>query len=143
MIYNVVIEGQTIPVPEEVGTNDEAVKRALTPFFPEAANALITRIDNKQGTTTINVVKRAGSKGTGLAALIACEGGKNPAIALYEKIETMEQAGYLDYLQALAMDEQINQSLADGEEQAQAVKFAAKRLALSTARPAPLVIQGF
>lgn len=140
MIYNVVIEGQTIPVPEEIGTSDEAVKRALTPFYPEAASAMITRVE-KDGVTTISVVKRAGSKG--MDFLVQCAGGKNPAVALYEEIEAQEREGALDPMQVLALDGKIDQALEEGEKQAKAVEYATKRLVQAAARPAPMVIQGF
>ena len=89
MNYNVLIEGQTIPVPEEIGASDEAVKRALTPFYPEVANAMVTRVV-KEETTTITVVKRAGTKGAGMQDLVDCAGGRNPAIALYEELQRLE-----------------------------------------------------
>lgn len=60
--YQITIEGQTIPVPPEIGSSDAAVKAALAPYFPDAANAMITRSE-KGDVVTVNVVKKAGSKG--------------------------------------------------------------------------------
>ena len=140
MTYNVLVEGQTIPVPEEIGASDEAVKRALSPFYPEVANALITRVE-KDGVTTINVVKRAGSKGlSGAAYLAACPGGKNAAVALLEEIEA---AGDVDPLAFLEMGERIEAAISQGEKEAEAVEAAGKRLAKAAARPAQFVMRGF
>ena len=143
MNYLVAIEGQTIPVPEEIGSSDENVKRALTPFYPEAANAMITRVE-KERTVTITVVKKAGSKGLlPIQRLVECRGGKNPAIELYEEIEARETAGVLDPVEVLEMAERINQAIKEGEAQAQAVDYAVKRLDKAAARPSPVVLQGF
>jgi hypothetical protein len=139
--YVVSIEGQTIPVPEEIGADDESVKRAMAPFYPEVANAMITRVE-KDGTTTITVVKRAGSKGAGIADLIACQGGKNPAIALYEEIRS-ENLELMDPVQLLELDGKLEQAIAEGEEQARAVKHAKERLVKAAPRPAPAVVVGF
>lgn len=62
MLYNVSIEGQTIQLPEAIATDDAKVRQALAPYFPGAAESLITRKTEGE-TTTISVVKKAGSKG--------------------------------------------------------------------------------
>jgi hypothetical protein len=147
MIYNVVIEGQIIPVEEEIGKSDDAVKRALTPFYPEAANAMITRV-TKDETVTITVVKRAGPKGgrgaaSPLDALAACEGGKNPAVLMYEEIEELESAGELDPIQVVELDARIEQAMEEGQAQAQSITDAVDRLQRAASRPAPVVIPGF
>jgi len=159
MNYIVKIEGQEIPVPEEIGATDEAVKRALAPFYPDAANAMITRVDN-EGTVTITVVKRAGSKGlttdfdhgsngleegagtAPLQALIECLGGKNPAVVLYEELAEREREG-VDLEALLVLDGQIGQALEAGEKDFQAVGAAYSRLRESRPRPAPELVVGF
>lgn len=138
MNYNVFVEGQTIPVPEDIGSNDESVKRALTPFYPEVANAMITRTE-KDGITTITVVKKAGSKG--LTKLIACPGGMNPAIRLYEEITRCE--GALDPLELLEMDTRISAAVEEGTKQAESVRFASERLVESLPQAARMVVEGF
>jgi hypothetical protein len=143
MNYNVLVEGQTIPVPEDIGANDESVKRALTPFYPEVANALITRTE-KDGTTTITVIKKAGSKGlTGLDYLIACPGGKNPAIALYEKFQALDAVNETDPLALLEMDAQIEEAITVGSDQSDSVVYALKRLTKSAPHCSRVVIRGF
>lgn len=146
MNYTVLVEGQSIPVPEEIGGSDEAVKRALAPFYPEVANAMITRVE-KDGTVTVNVVKRAGSKGSGpegAAYLVTCTGGKNPAVALFEEIQALEADGaVLDPYAMLRMDARIESAISAGKEQADKVDYALKRLRKTAARRSPFVIRGF
>lgn len=146
MNYTVSVEGQSIPVPEEIGSSDDAVKRALSPFYPEVANALITRV-TKDDITTINVVKRAGSKGlTGLDYLVDCEGGKNPAIALFEELLALDQqkeTAPQDPYALLELDARIDGAIEQGKIEAEKVEHALKRLKKSMPRPSPFVIQGF
>lgn len=63
LTYNISIEGQTIPMPAEIATNDQLLKDALAPYWPGAANAKIMRGDPVNGAVTVTVVKQAGTKG--------------------------------------------------------------------------------
>ena len=144
MPYVVSIEGQTIPVPDEIGADDQAVKRALASFYPDVANAMITRVE-KGGVTTINVVKKAGLKGSGLAGLDylrECPGGRNPAIALYQELQSQDM-GSLDPERLLTLGNQLETALSEGEAQLQAVVAAHNRLLLARAQAAPEVVTGF
>jgi hypothetical protein len=62
MPYIVILEGQETPISDEVATTDQTLRDALTPFYPEVATAEIKR-EEKDGTTYIHIVKRAGTKG--------------------------------------------------------------------------------
>ena len=144
MNYQILIEGQTIPIPEEIGGDDEMVRKTLAPFYPDAANAMITRVE-KDGITTVNVVKRAGTKGNyqqALETLEDCQGGENPAIALYRQIQlnVWEELGPEELL---ALDGQIEQALVEGEQQAKAVEHAQKRLAETRPVAAQAIVVGF
>jgi hypothetical protein len=140
MNYKVLIEGQEIPVPEEIGSSDQAVKMALTPYYPEAANAMITRVE-KDGTVTITVVKKAGTKGApGFDDLVACQERKNPAIALYEEIQNITAA---DPVELLELDARLEKAIDEGRAQAGAVESAAKRLQAAAPSPAVMVVLGF
>lgn len=157
MNYIISIEGQNIPVPEDIGATDEAVKRTLAPIYPEAANAMITRTE-KDGTTTITVVKRAGSKGTDLTPnpspnggggqttdpleyLAGCAGGVNPAVALFEKMRTDERPA--DALTLMAMESEIQEAITLGDADALALERALKRLVAAQAQPAHDLVMGF
>jgi len=152
--YKILIEGQTIPVPPEIGENDENVKKALAPFFPEAATAMITRTE-KDGVITVNVVKRAGSKGNPtlnrsakldagnpLQALRKCREGTNPAVALYLEISQADPSA-LEAEALLALDKRISKAVEEGKEQGQQMERARRRLKESDALAAPELVAGF
>jgi hypothetical protein len=144
MNYIAKIEGQEIPLPEEIGATDEAVKKALAPFYPEVAGALITRI-TKDETTTLTVVKKAGSKGAGegVDALRAALGGKNPAFVVYDEIRHMGADEPIDAAALLELDRRIGDAIITGNEQAAAVIRSQKRLQAAVPQPADALIEGF
>jgi hypothetical protein len=63
LIYEISIEGQTIPMPAEIAMDDKMLKDALAPFWPGAANSKIMRSDAVNGKVTVTVIKQAGTKG--------------------------------------------------------------------------------
>lgn len=151
MNYIVKIEGQEIPVPEEIGRDDDSVKRALAPYFPDAANAMITRVEEGE-TVKITVVKRAGSKGNGhddivpqrvpQQYLVECEGGQNPVIVLFEELRQKDQAG-MDIEALLSLDHEIAEAVEAGGKQYDAIASAYKRLRNARPQPAPVLVMGF
>ncbi|RJX17506.1 MAG: hypothetical protein C4575_12750 [Desulforudis sp.] len=149
--YNILIEGQTIPVSEDIGANDATVKAALTPFYPDAANAMITRVE-KDDVVTINVVKRAGTKGLApapaqiaghpgpLAYLDTCPSHKNPAIEMYEQIYTSPA---FSPEELLILDARLQAAIEEGVAQGRMLEAALTRLNDARPQPAPAVIIGF
>ena len=55
-------EGQDVPLPADIAASDDLIRKALSPFYPDVANAEIKR-ETKDGASVITVVKRAGPKG--------------------------------------------------------------------------------
>ena len=55
-------EGQDISLPADIAASDDLIRKALSPFYPDVANADIRR-ETKDGASVITVVKRAGPKG--------------------------------------------------------------------------------
>jgi hypothetical protein len=140
-IYQISIEGQTIPVPENIGKDDKMVKAALAPAFPEVANAAITRTE-KDGVCTVTVIKKAGSKGSVSADyLTACPGGRNPVVDFYGELQQID--GEFDALRLLELEHRTGEVLKEGEAQFDAVQHARDRLANAAAQPAPYVVMGF
>ena len=152
--YVVMIEGQSIPVPEEVGVDDSLVRAALAPFFPDVANALITRKTTGE-TVTVNVVKKAGSKGGNphpqpffqrkkgeafVEALREAPSGQNPAVALYMEVMSF---GKLDPVELLRMEGRIQKALESGLAQGEQVQAALALLRKAQAQPAAIVPVGF
>jgi len=136
-----VIEGQRIPLPAEIAASDDLIRRALAPFYPDAANAQLSRAE-QDGVLTVTVVKRAGSKGNLLGYLQMCPGGKNPVIALYEAIRGSDLAA-LDAYAQLELAHRVEQALAEGEAQGEAVRRSAHRLAPAAPQLAPGLLLGF
>ena len=58
----ILLDGQAIVIPDEVAQTDDGLIRALTPLYPDVANAEIAR-KQENGETVITVVKRPGPKG--------------------------------------------------------------------------------
>jgi hypothetical protein len=142
--YKISIEGQMIPVPEEIGADDEKVKKSLTPYWPDAANALITRTE-KDGVITVNVIKKAGTKGGApvpIQRLLACEQRKNPAIALYEELGQEHPDG-MTAEDALEMNARIERAIEAGLAENRRLEEALRRLEQAQPIPAPEVVMGF
>lgn len=62
MPYILIVEGQKIPLTDEVAATDETIRAALVPFYPEVATADIKR-EVVNEVTLIKMVKKAGTKG--------------------------------------------------------------------------------
>lgn len=137
--YVVKIEGQEVPVPDSIGALEDAdLKRALTPMFPGAANSKIERAE-KDGVTTITVVKLAGSKGSGhknkkgggFAALLSCKNRRNPVVELYQNLHTAS-AGDLKPEEMIVISTKVEKTIEAGERQAQEMSAALNRLAITS-----------
>jgi hypothetical protein len=147
--YTISIEGQTIQVPDAIGANDDAVRAALAPYYPDAAGALISRSEKTEGentTVTVSVVKKAGSKGLDpeaafLTNLRAAPAGENPAIALYKALNGAETI--TDPAALLALEARIATAIEQGEAQGAQVDKARARLTAAHAVPALFVVEGF
>jgi hypothetical protein len=61
--YFIKIEGQSIPVPTEVGSSDEHIKSTLSQHYEGITNALIRRKTQPNGDIHAEVCKQAGPKG--------------------------------------------------------------------------------
>ena len=58
---------QTFPIPAEIGADDNLVRRALAGVVPYIDTAALQR-EEKEGVTTITVVKSHAPKGAGIPA---------------------------------------------------------------------------
>ncbi len=57
------IEGNTLDLPDDIAKSNKSLTDALTPFYPAAANATITREEKKGQEMIVTVTKKAGTKG--------------------------------------------------------------------------------
>ena len=145
MQYVVAHEGQSIPVPAEIGADEQKLRRALSTIIPGIAEAKITSTV-KDDLTTFTIIKTAGTKGAGhaspLAALAQCEGGINPAVAYFQSVERVDLTS-LSPDAALRMDAQISEALVEGQEQFELLEKALARLAASAPIASPRIVLGF
>ncbi|BBC26599.1 hypothetical protein [Pseudanabaena sp. ABRG5-3] len=63
MNYKIKIEGQTIPIPAEIGSSDEQIRATLSQYFEGIKNAKIERTVQVNGDILVDVCKQAGTKG--------------------------------------------------------------------------------
>lgn len=61
--YQIKIEGQTIPVPAEIGSSDEQIRATLSLYFEGIKNSRIERTVQANGDILVDVCKVAGTKG--------------------------------------------------------------------------------
>lgn len=164
MQYIISIEGQSIPMPEEIAGDDAKIKAALAPYFPGAANSKIMRGEPVNDTVTITVIKQAGTKGTGtrtkgagtgagtkllfsnkvLGHLVQAEAGQNPVVALLEKLEAENES----LLQRnpedlLVLDEKIKAAIQAGRDEANSIEHTLGALINAPAWPSSKVPAGF
>ena len=71
-IFNIHVEetDQTFPIPADIGAKDDLIKRALAGVIPYIDTAKLTR-EEKDGVTTINVIKSHAPKGAGVFRLLS------------------------------------------------------------------------
>ncbi|MBD0264585.1 MAG: hypothetical protein ICV78_18225 [Tolypothrix sp. Co-bin9] len=84
------IDGQEIVLEDSIAKDDTALRNALTPFFPQLANAEISRQTDGEGLMTVRLIKKAGPKGNiqrVISDLQSAPEFLNPAIELAWKIK--------------------------------------------------------
>ena len=145
--YKVVVDGQTFDLPAEYAADVKLVRAVLTPFYPGAADATITRT-SKDGVMTITITKQAGRKGAApsaqdtLTALLDCPAGENPAVVAYRELLAIDpDSTGLEELASL--DNMIDEAVSSGRRQKQDMNAALKRLMVSRAQVSPVIPFGF
>lgn len=140
------LEGQDIPLTDEIAATDDRVRAALAPFYPDVANAEIQRKQEGEQ-TIITIVKRAGPKGASgqaRSALLAAPRSLNPAVALCLELEKMEtEAGEMSAETLLSLRPRIEQALEQSRGQVDDLAAVRKALVAARAVPAPSVPIGF
>lgn len=153
-IFNIHVEetDQTFPIPADIGVNDDLIKRALAGVVPYIDTARLTR-EEKDGVTTINVIKSHAPKGAGDpgSSFLVVQSlakvrrdGANPVAALYRQL--VQDGVRLEHLrpdQHLALSAKIDQTLEAGEEVHREVQAALRYLTASLPVEAKTVPVGF
>jgi hypothetical protein len=138
-------DGREFEVGDEIACDDQRLREALTPFYPEMANAEITRTE-KDGKLIVEMSKRAGTKGCYadvLAALCSAPEQINPALVMQHKLQQLEKQGRLDLQTILRLQPQIRRAVSDGNEQIEQQKKSLDLLRAGVPAPAKAIPSGF
>lgn len=138
------IEGQTIPIEDEIARDDELLKAALAPSWPDARNATFKREGGKDGAElVVTVAKKAGTKGSIVADLLAAPDYTNPALVMQQRLEELSAGGKLTWKRALQMREEITEAARAGSDDLHAVNGARKTLEQADAQASNQTPTGF
>lgn len=145
MTTYVVIEGRKpIEVPDEIADDEQAIVKALVPFYPQAAEAEIKREDGpEQGDVTLKVIPQGKTKGgcdEVLARLRDTPPHVNPAVALCLRIES-EGLSQPEVL--IALKDEISAAITRAEEEIDYTDTVLRALRATRAVPAVHVPVGF
>jgi hypothetical protein len=152
--FNIHVEetDQTFPIPAEIGERDDLIKRALAGVVPYIDTAKLTR-EEKDGVTTIKVIKSHAPKGAGdpgsLASVIlrlakARRDGANPVASLYRQL--INEGVQLETLkpdQYLALSSMIEETMEAGEQVHRELQVSLRYLTASLPVEAKSVPIGF
>lgn len=148
MATTIKIEGQTIDgdrvgISEEIANNDDLLKAALAPTWPDVRTATLKRERAKDGSLVVTVTKRAGTKGALIERLFAAPAGVNPAIEMSARIAGLAKAGQLDSERIQELLPQIEFAAVQGERDLDAANAALSSLRDAGAVAAKEVPLGF
>jgi hypothetical protein len=146
MKYIVQHEGQEIPVPESIGADESALRRALSAVIPGIAEAKITATVTDD-VTTYSIVKTAGTKGAGafddiIAHLAECKGGTNPVVAYFQALQDIDLTA-IPAAQAVEISAKVETILEAGDAQMAAIVKGVERLAAASPQASPALVPGF
>lgn len=124
-------DGVEFEVKDDLARDDQQLREALTPFYPEMANAEITRSE-QDGSLVVTMAKRAGTKGSSrsevLTGLRNTTETINPAVLLQDKLRRMEERGELDVRKLMRLQPEIRWAMNDAQKQMEEVKASLKLL---------------
>jgi hypothetical protein len=124
-------DGTEFELKDDIARDDQRLREALTPFYPEMANAEITRSE-LDGKLIVTMAKRAGTKGFSrsdvLTVLRNAMETVNPAVLMQDKLRQMEELGELDVRKLMRLQPEIRRAMNDGQKQIEEVKASFKLL---------------
>ncbi|HAJ60246.1 MAG TPA: hypothetical protein DCP31_14095 [Cyanobacteria bacterium UBA8543] len=140
----VILEGQRIPLTPEQSATDVSIVNTLLPFYPDVANATISRkvVDAEEH---IEIVKKVGTKGNSnlIKLLQTAPESINPALALSWKLKELEIQGQLTLETLVTISEEIEVAIAQGQQATKATARAIAMLANSPPIPSSHPIPNF
>ena len=145
MTTYVVIEGRPpIEVPDEIADDDQAIVKALVPFYPQAAEAELKREAGPEtGDVTVKVIPQGKTKGSCDQVLTLLKNAPrhvNPAVALCLRLEAQ---GPSQPEALIALKDEIGAAITQGEEEIEFVDEVLRALQKARAVPSTTVPTGF
>jgi len=138
------IEGQSLELPENIAVNDDAVRRAIAPLFPQIASARFERVTDRDGRTVLKVTKEAGTKGLTPQSLVdalqRCPRHVNPALILARQLHDTTPSRVEDIL---TLETRLDKAIQQGEHELQVTHAIVTRLLHTPAVPASATPIGF
>lgn len=142
-------DGQELSLPDSIANDDAQLKAALTPFYPEMANATIRR-ETLGGEIIVTMTKQAGTKGaerTGAGAgagelrpvglyLEDAPQELNPALRVAWRIQYMQALDRLELEDLIELQPKIEAAYQEGQHAATFINRVAETLKNCPARPA-------
>ena len=139
-------DGTEFELKDDVARDDQRLREALTPFYPEMANAEITRSE-QDGRLIVTMAKRAGTKGFSRADVLTMLRNAmetvNPAVLMQDKLRRMEERGELNVRILMRLQPEIRRAMNDGQKQIEEVKASLKLLGEGKSVAARSVPAGF
>ena len=145
-MVSISIEGQTLQLPPEVAVSDDAIRRAMSPIFPQIATATLSRTTNPaDGSTIIKAIKQAGTKGhydTILTKLKNSPQHINPIFPLYQRLYG-NNGPFENAETFFLIQNDIGKALRDGESEHQAIENIRQRLLDAPSHPSSTIPVAF
>lgn len=139
----VIIEGQNLEIEDEIAKDDETLRAALQVSWPDAKNATFKR-ETKDGSMTVTVNKRAGTKGLGLVdRLLAATDQPSIAIVMSRRLTDLQASGKLDLARLDKLMPKISEAAEVGTRDQEAGESAARDLAKAEALASSVIPAGF
>lgn len=136
------LEGREITIEDEIAKDDDLLRAALQPSWPDAKTATFTR--KKDGDNlTVTVAKKAGTKGSLIDRLLAAPDGINPAVAMSARIRELQASGKLTSETITKLLPEIEAAAEQGERDLEATKHVTRDLGEAPAIAHTLIPAGF
>lgn len=140
------LDGQDVDIDDAIASSDEDLKSVLVPFYPQLANAEITREINDDGQMIVRMIKRAGPKGneTPIESLKNAPNELNPTIDLAWKVkQKFFSSSSIELKDVIDLQPQIQAALKTGQEEKASINRTLAFLRNSPPQASNITIAGF
>jgi hypothetical protein len=138
------INGESVGITDEIANDDELLKAALAPAYPDVRSAEIKREGGTDGKElVVTVTKKAKVKGALIERLLAAPVSANPAVEMSNRLREMARAGELNQERLRKLLPEIEAAADTGERDLDAARVVASDLEDAGAIPSRHVPFGF